>query len=295
MQSLWMLLACAMFALMGAFIKVSIEYDANLPQIIIYRGLPSVVFIYFWALKNKKSFRPKSWKSHFVRNLFGLSAMWLSFTALSVLPLSTATSLNYTAPLFIGGWMLFFGGGQRDPVRVTAVALGFLGVLAILRPSIHEDQLPYAAIGLLAGAMSAVAMMQIRQLGRSGEPEWRTVLFFSCGVCLTGLAGSSVWGWPLVDWQAHLALILVGVCGFVGQMAMTRAFGLGAALLTAVLQYSTIIFAAIIGIVLWQDIPDLIAWGGMALIIISGLISAWRTYSEDKIMRGESSKTVMKE
>lgn len=290
MQSLWMLLACAMFALMGAFIKTSVEYDANLAQVIFYRGLPSVLFIYFWALKQKKTLRPQSWKAHFIRNLFGLTAMCLGFTAISMLPLSTATSLNYTAPLFIGGWMLFFGGGQRDPVRVTAVLLGFLGVIAILRPSINEEQLPYAAIGLLSGAFSAVAMMQIRQLGRSGEPEWRTVLFFSCGACLTGLVGLSIFGWPNVGWQAHASLVLVGVCGFIGQLAMTRAFGLGAALLTAVLQYSTIIFAAIIGIVMWQDFPDLIAWGGMALIIVSGLISAWRTYSEDKIMRGQTTK-----
>jgi S-adenosylmethionine uptake transporter len=71
----------------------------------------------------------------------------------------------------------------------------------------------------------------------------------------------------------------------IGQLAMTRAFGLGSALLTAALQYTTIIFAALLGIVFWGDRPDLVAWGGIALIIASGLLSIWRTFTEDRIVR----------
>ncbi|MEZ2721763.1 DMT family transporter [Paenalcaligenes hominis] len=288
MQSLWMLVACAMFALMGAFVKFAADYDANMPQIILFRGLPSVLLIFFWALYHKRSLRPLSWKAHLLRNGFGVSSMWLGFTALSMLPLSTAISLNYTAPLFIGVWMLFFGGTQRDPIRILAVLLGFLGVLAVLRPSINANDLPYALLGLLAGSCAAVAMLQIRQLGRLGEPEWRTVFVFSCFVCFTGLVALGYLGWPQIHWQAYAALAGVGISGLFGQLAMTRAFGLGSTLLTAVLQYSTIIFAAGLGIVIWSDVPDTVAWGGMLLIITSGLISAWRTYTEDRIMQGQS-------
>ncbi|GGE73731.1 MAG TPA: DMT family transporter [Paenalcaligenes hominis] len=289
MQSLWMLVACAMFALMGAFVKFAADYEANMPQIILFRGLPSVLLIFFWARYHKKSLRPLSWKAHLLRNGFGVSSMWLGFTALSMLPLSTAISLNYTAPLFIGVWMLFFGGTQRDPIRIIAVLLGFFGVLAVLRPSINAHDLPYALLGLLAGSCAAVAMMQIRQLGRLGEPEWRTVFIFSCFVCCTGLLALGYLGWPHIHWQAYAALAGVGISGLFGQLAMTRAFGLGSTLLTAVLQYSTIIFAAGLGIAIWSDVPDTIAWGGMLLIIASGLISAWRTYTEDRIMQGQVS------
>lgn len=80
----------------------------------------------------------------------------------------------------------------------------------------------------------------------------------------------------------------VGLSGLFGQLTMTRAFGLGSALLTAALQYTTIIFAALIGIAFWGDVPDWLAWAGMALIIGSGLLSAWRTYSEDRILRGQA-------
>lgn len=288
MQSLWMLVACAMFALMGACVKIASEYQANMPQIILFRGWPSVLLLYMWAVYHKKSLRPTSWKAHLLRNGFGVTSMWLGFTALSMLPLSTAISLNYTAPLFIGLWMLLFGGTQRDPVRILAVALGFLGVLAVLRPSIHADDLPYAIVGLLAGACAAVAMLQVRQLGRLGEPEWRTVLLFSGFVCVTGLVPLFYLGWPTLGWEAYAALMGLGLSGLFGQLAMTRAFGLGSTLLTAVLQYSTIIFAAGLGALVWSEIPDVIAWGGMALIISSGLLSAWRTYTEDRIMQGQT-------
>lgn len=212
--------------------------------------------------------------------------MWLGFYALFYLPLPTATSLNYTAPLFIAGWLLFFGGAQRDPVRVLAVLAGFLGVLGILRPSIEHDQWFAALMGLGAGCLAAIAMMQIRQLGQIGEPEWRTVLLFSTGVCISGIVGIAFQGWHTSNPLALLALTGLGLAGLVGQLTMTRAFGLGSTLLTAALQYMTIIFAALIGIVFWGDRLAPLAWTGIALIIGSGLLSVWRTHSESRTLRG---------
>ncbi|WP_368639340.1 DMT family transporter [Castellaniella ginsengisoli] len=289
MQSLWMLLACAMFAVMGAFVKVAADADASLPEIVLFRSLPSVLLLFFWARATRRTIRPSSWRLHLWRNLSGILSMWLGFFALSHLALPTAISLNYTAPLFIAGWMLFFGGAQRDPVRVLAVLAGFLGVLGVLRPSIAQDQWFAALMGLGAGGFAAIAMMQIRQLGRIGEPEWRTVLLFSLGACCSGAAGIALQGWRTGEPLAFLALTGLGLAGLVGQLAMTRAFGLGSTLLTAALQYMTIIFAALIGVLFWGDRPAPLAWAGMALIIGSGLLSVWRTHTEARALRGSGS------
>jgi S-adenosylmethionine uptake transporter len=282
MQALWMLLASAMFAIMGSFVKLGTEHGASLPQVVLFRGLPSVILLLIWARAGRQSIIPVSWKLHLWRNLSGVTSMWLGFFAIAHLPLATATSLNYTAPLFIACWMLGWGGAQRDPVRIVAVALGFLGVIAVLRPSINEDQWLAALLGMTAGAMSAIAMMQIRQLGRIGEPEWRTVLFFSVAVCVSSLAGLLFEGWGHADWTGYLSLLGVGVTGLFGQLAMTRAFGLGSALLTAALQYSTIIFAALLGMGFWGEQLDALAWAGMGLIIFAGLLSIWRTMRDPK-------------
>ncbi|ANY15723.1 DMT family transporter [Bordetella pseudohinzii] len=277
MQALWMLLASAMFAIMGSFVKLSTEHGASLAQVVLFRGLPSIILLLIWARAARQSIVPNSWRLHVWRNLSGVTSMWLGFYAISHLPLATATSLNYTAPLFIACWMLGWGGAQRDLVRVVAVVLGFLGVIAVLRPSINDDQWLAALLGLLAGALSAIAMMQIRQLGRVGEPEWRTVLFFSLAVCLSSVVGLALQGWGSADLMGYFALVGVGTAGLFGQLAMTRAFGHGSALLTAALQYTTIIFAAFIGVGVWGDMLDSLAWAGMGLIIAAGLLSVWRT------------------
>lgn len=277
MQALWMLLASVMFAIMGSFVKLSAEHGASLAQVVLFRGLPSIILLLIWARAARQSIVPNSWRLHVWRNLSGVTSMWLGFYAISHLPLATATSLNYTAPLFIACRMLGWGGAQRDLVRIVAVALGFLGVIAVLRPSINDDQWLAALLGLLAGALSAIAMMQIRQLGRVGEPEWRTVLFFSLAVCLSSVAGLALQGWGSADLMGYFALVGVGTAGLFGQLAMTRAFGHGSALLTAALQYTTIIFAAFIGVGVWGDMLDSLAWAGMGLIIAAGLLSVWRT------------------
>jgi S-adenosylmethionine uptake transporter len=275
-----MLLASAMFAIMGALIKISSEQGASLAQILLFRGVPSVALLLVWAVRNGLPIAPKAWSLHVRRNVVGVASMWMNFYSLSHLPLATAASLGYSSPLFIAGWMMGWGGARRDWVRIAAVVLGFLGVLAILRPSITPDQWVACLVGLGSGATMAIAVMQVRELGRAGEPAWRTVLLFSVGICLSSLAGLAVQGWATVDWRGYLALAGEGIAGMFGQLAMTRAFGHGAPLLTAALQYTTIIFAALIGMALWGDVPDATGWAGIGLIIAAGLVSTWRTLSQ---------------
>lgn len=285
MQSLWMILACAMFAIMGACIKLAASFGVPLAQIILFRGVPSVLLLLGWAIFTHRRIIPEHPKKHLWRNVSGIASMWLGFYALSNLPLPTAISLNYTSPLFITGYMLLWGGARGDYVRALAVGLGFVGVLGILRPSLGEDQFVGALAGLGAGMLGAIAMMQVRQLGQSGESEWRTVLVFSLCVCISSLGVLWIDGWQSLSWQAWLAALGLGLSGLVGQLAMTRAFGAGKALLTAALQYTTIVFATILGVVFWDEVPDGLAWVGMALVIAAGLLSTWRTYTESRRSR----------
>lgn len=277
MQALWMLLASVLSAVMSACVKLASEHGASLASIIVLRGLPSVLLLLFWARVRRQPVITPNWRLHVWRNVAGLCSMWLGFYCVSQLPLATSASLTYTSPLFIACWMLGWGGARRDPVRIAAVALGFLGVMVVLRPSITPDQWEAALLGLVAGMATAMAMLQLRELGRMGEPEWRTVLFFSIAVCLSSIVGLTLEGWGRPDWVAYVNLLLVGTIGLLMQLAQTRAFGKGAPLLTAALQYSTIIFAMALGVLFWGDAPDALAWTGSGLIILAGLVSAWST------------------
>ena len=281
MQALWTLLASAMFAIMGSFVKLAAEHQASMPQIVLFRGAPSVVVLLLWAHARKLDLAPIAWRPHLIRNITGVTSMWLGFYAIASLPLATATSLTYTAPLFIAGWILVRGAAHRDPVCIVSVVLGFLGVLAVLQPSLSVQQLVPAALGLLSGGLAAIAMMQLRSLGRMREPEWRTVLIFSAIVVASSAIGLAIGDWGAADRVGWGSLLAIGVSGLVGQLAMTRAFGQGSALLNAALQYTPIIFAALIGLGFWDESLDVIAVTGIVCVISAGLLSIWRTMRSD--------------
>ncbi|GAA5234700.1 DMT family transporter [Verticiella sediminum] len=277
MQALWMLAATFMFALMGTGVKLASEMNASMAQIVVMRGVPSVVMLLIWARASGLSIKPLNWRLHVGRNVAGVTSMWSGFLAISMLPLATAVTLNYTTPLFIAAWMVGWGGARRDRVRMFAVILGFLGVLAVLRPTLGDDQLLPALLGLLSGAGGAAAQLQVRALGHLGEPTWRIVLYFSVAVCLTGFIALGLTEWRQPTAGGWAALLGLGTAGLAGQLAMTRAFGHGSAMLSAALQYTVIIFASFLGFFLWGDAPDRVAMLGMTLIVGAGLLSVWRT------------------
>jgi S-adenosylmethionine uptake transporter len=154
---------------------------------------------------------------------------------------------------------------------VLTVIAGFSGVVMILRPTLEQNQLFAGVIGLLSGLGAALAYMQVAALGRLGEPETRTVFYFSIGTSVVGgaamaVTGASDWVWPHALW-----LLPIGVLAALGQWCMTRAYSSGATLVVANLQYSGIVFAALYGLFLFGDQIPVIGWAGMALIIASGI------------------------
>ncbi len=158
------------------------------------------------------------------------------------------------------------------PLTLT-VALGFVGVLLVLRPSFGAGQWLGASGGLLSGLLSATAYWYVRDLARHGEPAWRIVFYFSLTVLVIGFAGSLITGFSEHTPAGVLLLAAVGVIALLAQLAMTRAYALGHALLTASLQYSAIVFSATLGVI--ADRIALAGWIGMAVIIGSGALATW--------------------
>ncbi len=274
-----MLVASLMFATMNALIKLAAP-DHSLGEIVFFRGVPSLIGLGLWIAWHRQTLINEQATLHVRRNGAGMLAMWLGFYATSHLPLATAVTLVYTSPLFIAAYLLISAGGQSRLGEWASIALGFCGVLMVLKPTLSGDQLIYAAVGLCSGSFSAVAYLQVKALGRQGEPEWRTVMFFSIAASLTGLVGLMIekdFSWVnrlLHDPHAALLMTGIGLTGAGGQLAMTRAFGKGSTWLSAALQYSTILFSAGWGFVIWDTIPGGWALPGIALIITCGVLSS---------------------
>ena len=160
--------------------------------------------------------------------------------------------------------------------------MSFIGVTMLLQPSFQSNLWFPAVVALGSGMLAALAYLQVRNLGHLGEPEYRVVFYFSANGMVGGLLGALIIpnfaGGAAPLWHAHsvkgvLLLLTVGVCATVAQMAMTRAYRLGKALVTANLQYSGIVFSTVWGILIWSDALSWMAWAGILLILGSGMAS----------------------
>lgn len=282
MQSLWMLFAAFVFTVMGVCIKLASD-SYSTAEIVMYRGLVGVLFMAAYMAVQRAPFRTALPWQHLWRGVVGVTAMWLWFFAIGRLPLATAMTLNYLSPVWIAA-ILFAGGLLRGKQKFEwslagAITLSFIGVVLLLRPSIHADQWLAGITGLASGFLAALAYLQVRRLGQMGEPESRVVFYFSITGFVAGLLGTlcqgSTSGAGIRILHTHTAyglalLLTIGICATVAQVAMTRAYRLGKTLVTANLQYTGIIFSSAWGVLVWGDILNRVSWLGMAIILVSG-------------------------
>jgi drug/metabolite transporter (DMT)-like permease len=272
MQPIWILVASLGFAVMGVFVKLGAPHFSA-AEMVFWRSLLSMAAATGLLWRAGMTIRTPRFGMHVHRGVSGFVSLFMFFYALTELPVATAMTLSYTSPLFVA---LLFGLLMRERLGVNlwlTVLLGFLGAILLLRPTITSSQLWPALVGLASGATSAVAYWNVRQLVEAHEPEGRVVFYFA----LFSTAGALVWMLPQ-PWHAITLdnvgyLAGVGVSGTIAQLAMTRAYGKGPAIATAALSYSGIVFAAIFGIVIFEDALPLVAWLGIALIIAAGMIA----------------------
>lgn len=267
-----MLVAGLLFGGMGVFVKLGAPYFSHV-ELVFYRSFFGLLLSYVILRHQGDSVATKYWRNHLWRGISGSIALALFFYCITVLPLATAVTLNYTAPLFLTIFTMLVLKDKFHLPLTTAIALGFCGVVLLLRPTLQQDQLLPGLLGLISGFLAGVAILNVKQLGMIGEPDTRTVFYFS----LTATLGSGVW--ILFDTVHQVTLhgfgILLGLgsTATLAQLAMTRAYRTGKTLVVGSLAYSTIIFASLFGMLLWGETLPLSSWLGMALIIAGGVLS----------------------
>ena len=270
--SLWMLVAGLLFGIMGVFVKLGAAHFSHV-ELVFYRSSFGLLVVYVIMRSKNISIVTHHWRAHLWRDISGTVALALFFYCITVLPLATAVTLNYTAPLFLTLLtVLVFKDKFHLPLTV-AIALGFVGVVLLLHPTMEREQLLPGLLGLISGFLAGIALLNVKQLAMIGEPDTRTVFYFT----LTATLGSGIW--MLFDKvhtitpQGFVTLLGLGSTGTLAQLAMTRAYRVGRTLVVGSLAYSTIIFASLFGILIWHEVLPLSSWLGMAFIIAGGVIS----------------------
>lgn len=274
-----MVVASFFFALMAVGIKFA-SHSFGTFELVFYRGLVSIVFMGIVVRARGASLRTPVPMMHLTRSGVGVVSLGSWFYAIAHLPLATAMTLNYMSGVwvaaFIVGGALLYGQSEKQGPLLGTVLLGFAGVVLTLRPTIDHDQLFAGVVGLLSGMGAALAYMQVTALGRVGEPEERTVFYFSVGTALVGIIGMLVTDmtpWAQVRWQDAAWVVPIGVLASLGQLCMTRAYSQGATLVVASMQYAGIVFASIFSLTLFGDHIAPMGWLGIAIIVTSGVLA----------------------
>lgn len=274
--ALWMVLASLLFACMGVFVKIGSRYFTP-AELVFYRAFVGLLVVWAIIAARGHPLGTPNWRLHLNRSVAGFSALALYFVTITRLPLPTAVTLNYTSSLFIAPLLVLLY-RERPPLPLLlALALGFAGVVLLLRPTLAHDQLIDGLVGLASGFLAAIAMLNVKSLGQSGEPEWRVVFYFSLFSTFASGAWMLLHRFSPVDWAGAGILLGMGGSATLAQLALTRAYATGATLVVASLAYSTVVFSTLAGWLLWQHVPPLSAWLGMLLVMLAGVLATLLT------------------
>jgi|TARA_B110000093_G_C12917797_1_gene387754 drug/metabolite transporter (DMT)-like permease len=270
---LWMLIATFFFALMGTFVKLGGE-NFTPTELVFYRSSISLVFIIGIMSWKNISYSSNYIKLHLSRSVIGFISLLFFFYAINHLPLSTAISLNYTSPLFLGLLMPLILRRKVKKWLFLAVTIGFLGVFFILKPTFENHNYFAGLIGLISGLGAAIAYLFVTQLGQLKEPVLRTIFYFTLVSTMCSGIMMLFGEVSTIQFKYILILLALGSTATIAQIAITKAYLVGNTLGNAGLSYLTIIFATIIGVVWFGEFMDWKTTLGIVLIIISGIFAS---------------------
>ncbi len=269
--------ALFLFMVMQALVK-ALSDDFPPGEMVFFRSLfavPVIIGWLAWRGELSQGLVVKKPMGHFWRGVLGTSAMGLTFTGLSLLPLPEVTAIGYATPIFTLILAAIMLGERIRMIRIGAVAIGLLGVLIMIWPRLGGNNMDTAAtIGalcVLAATMArAFVQIHIRQLVQVDHPA-AVVFYFSITATLLS-ALTALWGWAIPTLEQTLILVVMGLIGGVAQILVTSSYRFGQASMLAPYDYTTMLFAIVIGYVWFDELPTLVMLGGAALVIAGNVL-----------------------
>ena len=268
------LMATALFAIAAAMSKVAAaEYHVLqilfIRQIIVFLSvLPTVVKTFPNNLKTNHL------GLHSLRLIGAFAALATGIWAVSVLPLTTATVLAFSQVFFVTLLALWF---LKEPVglaRISAVLLGFIGVIIVMRPSVDGVLHAHSLIAITGAFGAAIAVTCVRKLSQSDST---TTLLTYQAIFVGLIAGiPMLWLWVTPTWSDLLLMVGIGLIATIAQWLGIMALRAGEASVIGSIEYLKLIYAALLGYLLFSEIPDFYTIIGATIIITSALYTVHR-------------------
>jgi drug/metabolite transporter (DMT)-like permease len=266
----WMLLACGLFAAMTGLVRHVADMGVHPWEIAFFRNFFALVVMGPWIVQaGLAGLKTARLKLYTLRSATGVVSMMAWFWSVSLLPITEATALGFTAPFFT---TILAAMVLREEVRArrwVAVIIGFFGTIVILRPGTGDVAIFGASIALVAALTQAASVIMVKSLSRTESPN-AIVAYMSIYLTPMSLIPALfVWSWP--SWGQIGWMALVGLVGTAAHQCFTRALGAADASALMPIDFVRLVFVAVIGIVFFNQIPSLWTWVGAAVIFGSGV------------------------
>lgn len=257
------------FSGMGALVKITSKEGVPIFETIFFRSAFAFVPIGLFLLWTRSSLLPRTrypW-AHLRRAGAGILSMLGGFSAVSLLPFPTAIAIGFSAPLFLTVLSEPMLRERVGAQRWTVTLIGFAGVAILLNPNFADMTSWGALLGLMGALFTAIAMISIRQLAH--EPAIVTTFFFTVATTIVSLLALP-FGWVTPHPSLLGVLVLCGLLGGLGQLLLTQSMRLAPPALVVSLDYTQIVWASLLGYLLWDEILSVRGLIGGAIIIVCG-------------------------
>nr|WP_255616413.1 DMT family transporter [Microvirga puerhi] len=278
-------LSALVFTLMSAGVK-TLAADYPVGELVFFRTFFALIPLLVWLAWQGdliNAIRTDNVPGHFLRGLIGTSGMYLGFAALAYLPLHDTIAIGYASPLMVVILAAILLKEKVRAYRWTAVGIGFIGVLIMLSPYLKLSPFSRelsvgASIGaffsLLGAFCSAGATIQVRRLTLTERTGAIVFYFF---ILASGLSLLTIpFGWTIPSLSDVLLFVLVGILGGIGQILITESYRYADTSILAPFEYTTMIWALLLGWFLFGDLPSAAVMTGGVIVAGTGLFIIWR-------------------
>lgn len=273
--------AIGLFTGLSAIIKATSDV-VPAGEAVFFRSFFAIPVILVWLAMRKelgRGLRTAHPGNHFLRGLLGTTAMGMTFMGLGMLPLPEVTAIGYATPIFTLILAALLLGERIRLIRITAVTIGLIGVLVMLWPRLGGGDLGDAAtlgaiLILIATVARGLVQIHIRRMVMT-EHTAAIVFYFSLTASLLSLC-TLPFGWVWPDPATLALLISAGLVGGVAQILVTSSYRFAPASMLAPYDYSSMLFAIVLGYVWFNELPTLVMLAGAGLVIVGNVLVIWR-------------------
>ena len=271
--------AMTCFSTMGVFIKLAAD-QLHALEVVFFRNFLALLIMVPWLIRQGPGvMKTRRIGLYTARSLFNIIGMAAGFTALTLIPLAEATALSFTAPLFATVAAALFLGEVVRARRITALVIGFAGMLIVIRPGV-EAVSTGALLALLNSVTIAITIILVKKLTDTERPATIVTYMALLQTPMALVPALFFWVWPEpITW---LWLIGLAGAGTAGHLMYTRAIQLAEVTQIQPLDFIRLPMIAILAFFIFDQVPTIWTWIGGAVIFAS---TAYVTHREAQLAR----------